>query len=201
MAVDTYENLKTEIASHLERDDLTDSIDTFIDIAEARHKREVRIREMLTRTALTVDDRYEDLPTGFLSAKILRLLTTPVTVLEYMNEDQLSRVRCETTGKPRFFTAHSQLEFDKAPDEAYSGEIIYFKSLTPLSGSNTTNALLDKAPDVYLYGALIASAPFLMHDERVRLWNELYEVGRDGVNAMDRRGIGPLVARAAGATP
>ena len=40
MALDTYTNLKTEIANYLNRDDLTTNIDTFIDLAESRHAKD-----------------------------------------------------------------------------------------------------------------------------------------------------------------
>ena len=46
MALDTYANLKTEIANYLNRTDLTSYLDTFIDLAEARHARDLRVREM-----------------------------------------------------------------------------------------------------------------------------------------------------------
>ena len=45
MALDTYTNLKTEIASYLNRDDLTSNIDTFIDLAESRHAKDLLLRE------------------------------------------------------------------------------------------------------------------------------------------------------------
>ena len=46
MALDTYNELKLEIASFLNRDDLTSQLDTFIDLTETRHARDLRIREM-----------------------------------------------------------------------------------------------------------------------------------------------------------
>ena len=197
MALSTYSELKSAIADHLDRSDLTDQIDDFIDIAEERHKNEIRIREMLTRSALTIDARYVDLPTGFLSASTIRILTTPVGVLEYVNQAHMDRVRQESTGKPKYFTIHAQLEFDRAADQSYSGEIIYWKSFDALSDSNTSNGLLTRSPGVYLYGALAASAPFLMNDERLAVWNAMYERLRDGLEASDSKGRhpGPVVAR------
>lgn len=201
MALDSYDGLKAAIADHLDDDGLSSQIEDFIDLAEARHKREIRIREMLTRASLTVDDRYVDFPTGYLEGKTLRLLTTPVTVLTYRNLHEMNRVRRETSGKPLYFTEHAQFEFDVSPDTAYSGEIIYFKSLTALSDENTSNAILIRAPDAYLYAALLASAPFLVNDERLKVWGELYLNAKDALNAVDNKRIGPLIARAAGATP
>lgn len=200
MALDSYANLKTAVAAHLERDDLTDNIDDFIDIAEARHQREIRIREMLQRDAITVNARQISLPAGFLEGKTLRLLTDPVTALTEVNLEELNTERKEGTGKPKFFAIHKEIEFDVTPDSSYSGEIIFYKAFTALSGSATSNALLVKAPDAYLYGALVAASPFIMHDERIQVWNSLYEDARDRLNGADKKGrhIGPIVSRVSG---
>lgn len=203
MALTTYSELKTAITNHLDRDDLTDHIDDFIDLAESRHKRDIRIRDMLTRGALTVNARYVSFPSDYLEAIGIRLLTDPVTVLTYVDLYEMNRQRSEGTGKPTLFTTHSQIEFNKTPDSSYSGEIVYYGSLTALSDANTSNAILTRAPECYLYGALTASAPFLMHDERIQVWNGLYQEAKNELNKMDRRGrhIGPLFAKVAGATP
>jgi len=203
VAVDTYSDLKTEIANHLDRTDLTSSIDTFIDLAEARHKRDIRIREMITRYAITVDGRYEDLPTGFLEGITFRLLTDPVTRLEFLTLDQMASYRSETSGKPTKYTIGAQFEFDKAPDASYSGEVMYYKAVTAISDSNTTNAILTRAPDAYLYGALLATAPYLMNDERIVTWGQLYKDCVDSLAQARRqeKHMGALVSRPYGAAP
>lgn len=202
MSVDTYDNLKAEIANHLDRDDLTSDIDTFVDLAEARHKREVRIRDMVNRDALTVNARQVSLPTGFLEMINLRLLTNPVTVLNEVGIYEMTRQRLETTGKPILYTVYgNEIEFDRSPDSSYSGEIIYYKELDPLSDSNTSNAILSRAPDLYLYGALLAAEPFLLNDERVQTWTLFYRSALEAINGQDNRRAGPLVSRVTGATP
>lgn len=203
MAVDTYANLKVEIADHLDRDDLTSKIDTFIDLAEARHKRDIRIRELVTRGAITIDARYEDLPTGFLEGISLRLLTSPATPMTYIPIEEMARYRQEITGKPQFFTIGAQLEFDRVPDTSYSGEIMYHKAATALSDGNTSNEILVRAPDAYLYGALLATAPYLQHDERIEIWASLYRAAVDALSQARRqdRAMGRLVSRVYGATP
>ena len=85
MALDTYANLKTEIASFLNRDDLTAQIDTFIDLAETRHARDLRIREMETvDTSITTvaGTQSYDLPTGYLELRYAMLQTSPYTMLQ-----------------------------------------------------------------------------------------------------------------------
>ena len=52
MALGTYSDLKTAVANHLARDDLTSVIDDFIDLAEARLS-----RELISRSQRHYDDR------------------------------------------------------------------------------------------------------------------------------------------------
>jgi len=208
VALDSFSNLKTAIANTLDRDDLTSYIPDFITLAEARHKRStdtggIRSREMITRAALTVDARQISVPTGFLESISIRLLTNPVTVLKYVNYNEMNRLRSETNGKPTYFTFGNEIEFDKTPDSSYSGEIIYYKAETALSDANTSNNILTADPAAYLYGALIASAPFLMDDPRLNLWATLYNEAAAGLNGLRKasQSSGPLSARVSGATP
>lgn len=203
MALDSYTNLRTALADHLARSDLTSYLDDFIDVAEAMHQRDIRIRELIVRDPITVNARQVAVPAGVLEVISLRLLTNPVTVLEEVNLHEMNRIRDESTGKPYRFTIHEEIEFDITPDSSYSGEIIYYGAVTALSGSTASNAILVKAPDAYLYGALMASAPFLMNDERIPIWGNFYA---NAVAALNRRSsssrrVGPLVSRIAGAIP
>lgn len=205
MSLDSYAALKSEIGDWLDRDDIDTQIDTFIDLAEARHKREIRIREMLARQQASIDAQYEVLPSGFLQMRELRLLTTPVTTLEPVSPQEMTRRRSRRwitqTGRPCAFTVHKEIEFDVTPDQTYTAEMVFWQELTPLSDSNTTNALLTRASDAYLFGALVASGPFLEQEERLPTWEATYVAARDDINKMDRNVSGRLVSRVAGATP
>jgi hypothetical protein len=203
VSLDSYSNLKTAIQAHIDRTDLSSYVDDWIDIAEAWHARDIRIREMIARDDITIDDRQESVPSRVLEVISLRLLTTPVTVLQYVNPHEMNRVRQEVTGRPAYFTIHEEIEFDVEPAESYSGEIISYKSVVALSSGDPSNAILVKAPDLYLYGSLLAAAPFLMADERIAVWGTLYKSGVEALNARARqsRVVGPLVSRVAGATP
>jgi len=202
MSIDTYSELQTAIGNWIERDDLSSRIPEFIELAEAKIRRDVRIREMLTRSSITVNARQIAVPTGYLEAETLRLLTDPVTVMTYVNLDEMNRLRKSTTGKPIYFTVHTEIEFDRNPDQSYSGEIIFYKAIDPLA-TTQTSTLLTNAPDIYLYGSLIAAEPFLMNDERVSLWVQLYKNAVDEINNRSRqsRHVGPQVSRVIGAGP
>jgi hypothetical protein len=158
---------------------------------------------MLARSQATTGGRFLSLPTRFNKMKTIRLLTTPLTVLTEVNLDNMNRERDEVTGKPVFFTVHEEIEFNITPDDTYTAEIIYYADFLPLDDTTTSNGLLVRAPDAYLYGALVASAPFLASDERIQVWETLYGAARDGLLISDRQGrVGTsLTSRVQGATP
>ena len=203
MALDTYANLKTAIADFLDRDDLAPHIDDFIDLAEARFKREILIREMIIRGQAVLAGRFVALPARFVKMKTMRLMSNPIVVLMELNLHEMNREREAGNGRPFFFTVHEEIEFDVTPDDTYSVEMIYYASFPPLDDDNPSNGLLARAPDAYLYGALVASAPFLASDERLQVWDTMYGTVRDGLLLSDRQArVGtPLASRVAGATP
>lgn len=49
-----------------------------------------------------------------------------------------------------------------------------YKDFSPLSASNVNNWILTSYPDVYLYGALLEASPYLVEDQRVDVWAQLY---------------------------
>ena len=58
MAITTYSNLKTTIASYLNREDLTAYLGDFITLAESRLNRELRVREMVEINTSTIFGIY-----------------------------------------------------------------------------------------------------------------------------------------------
>ena len=194
MALDTYDNLKSEIASFLNRDDLTANIDTFIDLAETRHARDLRIREMeAVSTSITTvaGTQSYDLPTGYLELRYAMLQTSPYTMLQYMTPADFFRVynEGEGTGMPVYYTiVGKKIYLGHSPDSANVLELGFFQRATALSSSNTTNDILTKFPDVYLFGSLAETSPFLMQDERLAVWSSLYKEGVRTANESAQRG-------------
>lgn len=203
MSISTVSDLRNAIAGYLDDDTLSAEVNDFIALAEARHRRDIRLREMLTRESLTVDARNVSLPTGFLEAINIRLLTSPVTVLCELSVHNITVEREETTGKPAYFSITSDIEFDRTPDESYSGEITFYKALDALDDTTTTNTLLTLYPDAYLFAALAEAFTFQMDDQRAAFWEAKYATTRDAINqqAIKSRRVGPLVARVGGSTP
>lgn len=179
MAISTYAQLKTSIASWLDRTDLTDKIPEFIALAESRHRRDFKIRRMETRvTASTIiNTEYYTLPENYVAMRNIQLNTETKTALEYLTPEQMDRVRAgSTTGKPKAYCIiGNDIQLRPIPDAIYEIEILYFKHFTSLSDSNTTNDMLTYHPDIYLYAALVEAEPYLNNDKRIQTWAAFYD--------------------------
>jgi|TARA_R100000329_G_scaffold30857_1_gene28558 hypothetical protein len=199
MAITTYAELKTAISNWLDRTDLDDRIPEFIQLAEARHRRDFKIRRMETRvTANTIaDTEYYSLPDNFTAMRNIQLNTDPKTPLEYLTPEQMDRVRGgSTTGKPKAYSIiGNNFQLRPIPDGIYEIEMLYFKYFTALSDSNTTNDMLTFHPDLYLYGSLVEAEPYLQNDKRVQTWAGFYDRAKNDLittNERDRHsGVAP----------
>lgn len=182
MAITTYDELKTSIANWLNRDDLTAVIPDFISLAEADINRKVRHWRMEERATATLNAQYEALPAKWIAPIRLLLLGDPAFDLMPAGQAEMSGMRgkSNTPGRPRFYAlTQGELEFYPTPNDDYDLEMVYYEKPDPLSASNATNWVLTNFPDVYLYGSLVHSAPYLADDQRAQTWAALYQAAID----------------------
>jgi hypothetical protein len=179
MAISTYAELQTSIASWLDRSDLTDIIPDFIALTESRHRRDFKIRRMETRvTANTIaGTEYYTLPENYVAMRNIKLNSDPKTSLEYLTPEIMDRLQAgSSTGMPKAYSIKgNDIQIRPLPDGVYEIEMLYYKYFTPLSDSNTTNDMLTYHPDLYLYGALVEAEPYLQNDKRLQTWASLYD--------------------------
>tara|TARA_B100000676_G_scaffold301096_1_gene347756 strand:+ start:1870 stop:2487 length:618 start_codon:yes stop_codon:yes gene_type:complete len=202
MAISTYSELKSAIADWLNRDDLTSVIPSFIELAEAELTRNLRHRKMIARADATINSEYTQTPTDWFQTQTLILETDPVTTLEYLTPEALNAKRAESTanGKPLFYTMiGTEIQVYPVPSGDHTAEMVYYSKIPSLSDSETTNWLLTLAPDIYLYGSLMQSAPYLQDDNRLSVWNALYQKKIEDIYISDQRTTGQtsVVMRAA----
>lgn len=193
MAISTFSELKTSIADFLNRDDLTTVIPDFITLAEAQMNRDIRHWEMENRVdgQQTQGDQYMQLPADWLETIRLHLTGDGTSLVELISLSAMADKRAnaeDQAGKPRFY-AHVRGEFElyPTPDEDTNFELLYYQKIPALSDSNTTNWLLDYAPDVYLYGSLVHSAPYLQEDARLAVWAQMYAAAVQNLNNQSER--------------
>lgn len=191
-AFTSYADLQVTIANYLARTDLTAMIPTFIQLAETRLQRELRLRTMLkvATTETTASDSTVELPQDFLEMRDLHINATPIYVLKYDTPNVFYRNTFSTvTGRPTNYTTLAQ-EFQLAPipDTNYTLQMLYYAAPDYLSTTNTSNVFLANCPDLLLYGALAEAEPYIMNDERITTWANLYQRGKDALSISDDQG-------------
>jgi len=186
MPITTYSELQTVIADFLDRDDQTERIKTFIDLAEVNMGRLVRHWRMERRSTAILDTQYSALPTDFLEPIRLQVQANPPHALELVGQGELMsrrEITSDTQGKPRYYAiTDGSIEAFPTPDANYTLEMVYYGRIPALTTSNTSNWVLQYHADAYLYGSLIHSAPFLGEDARMQTWAALYQSAIDAIN-------------------
>lgn len=208
-----YASLQTAVTEYLARDQdstLIARIPTFIQFAEAKFNRQLFVRQMEQRSTALVDTasgepEFISLPADFQSMRRVRLSSvTGKPCLEFRSGTQIDEYRfgrSNVAAQPRYFTVFGdEIELAPTPDAAYTIEMVYRKSIPPLA-SYGVNWLLALAPDLYLYGALLESAPYIKEDARIQTWG----LGLAGaLNDLNNLGLtstfnaGPMTVRVSG---
>ena len=179
MAINSYFTLQTAVENWLDRDDLNGRITEFISLAEARIARRLRVSETEERstTTLVAGQEYYTLPSDFISARSIKINSSPVMVLQYKTPAQLSEIYPNSTvGESKHYTIiGEEIQLKPAPSSTSTLEIAYFMKLPALSDSNTTNWLTANAPDLLLYGSLMEAEAYLINDPRIPIWKSGFD--------------------------
>jgi hypothetical protein len=199
--ITNFTTLVSTVADYLNRQDLSAQIPTFIQLAESDLNTRLRCREMIVRATTTNDDEYVRLPLDFLEGINLQLVGGQ-SPLRYITLDEADIVNArQGYNAPTFYSLmNGAIELVPPPATGVDVEIemVYYGKITALSEANQTNWLLLKAPDVYLYGALVHAAPFLMDDQRISVFGSFYSQRVEALNDESQKSLhsgSPLVAR------
>lgn len=190
MALTTYSELQTAIASHLNRTDLTSIIPDFITLAEAQLNRRLRVRRMVSTDDFTIDAVTEPVPSDFGGPRTIQLTgTSPEAMLDFIDPVKYAELLQSTytaPGQPKFYSVvGGNFQFLPTPDASYAATVTYWARLTALSDSNTSNWLLADHPDAYLYGSLVQAGPYLNNDPRTSTWATLFTQIMDDISRED----------------
>ena len=191
MAITTYTELKSTIADFLNRDDLTASIPAFISLAEAQINRDVRHWKMENLSEASTSNKFLVKPSDWVENIKVGITNTGYNELELVNQQEIGRLRrlySDVRGEPEcYIMSENSYELFPTPDGEYDIELLYYQKVSSLSDENTTNWLLSDAPDVYLYGALIHSSPYLKDDARVTMFSQMYAAAVSQLNGSSSR--------------
>lgn len=209
MTISTCADLKSQVATILNRSNLTTQIPYYIQRAETRiaygseeapfKSDPLRIRAMEQSSYATFNAQSIALPTGYLQHKRLYLSRTPNAQLKYVTPTEFwDDVRTGISGCPLIFTIESDAFYlSPTPDTSYTGEILYYKKPTALSADSDTNTLLTSFPNIYLFGTLLEAFSDARNEDQAQKYANKFAGAINSANMADKadRHSSPWTAR------
>jgi hypothetical protein len=171
-----------------------DAIRDAIDMVESELDRELRIPEMITRVAATLDEPYETLPGGVVKMISVSRIVDGVEKapqLQPVSEDHASALAAlHPTGTPRWYSLVStQLRVIPSPSTASPCIVraVYYGQVPRLSADIPCTAVLLAARDAYLYGTLSHLGEYVEDAARLARFDARF---RNAIRSLNRAAVG-----------
>jgi hypothetical protein len=198
----TFTTLQQDVRRYLERGAtyasdpvVYEQIPRLINLAERRISRELKIQgfiNVVTGT-LTIGQAVYPKPDRWRDVVSMNIGTgatnnTRKVLFSRAYEYLLSYWPDRTaTEEPIFY---SDYDYDHwliapTPDSAYPFEVLYYELPPLLDDEVQTNWLTEYAPQLLLYGTLLEATPFLKNDERIGVWQQMYDRAAAMLNGED----------------
>ena len=207
----TFTTLKQDVQRYLERGNtlasdpiVFEQIPRLINLAERRIARELKIEGFINVVTGTLSagqsvypkpDRWRDtvsmsIGTG---ATLENRKVLFARVYEYLRSYWPNALETDT---PLFYSDYDYSHWLLAPtpDAEYPFEILYYELPPLLDESVQTNWITEYAPQLLLYGTLVEATPFLKNDERIQVWQSMYDRAAAMLNGED---LGKILDRSA----
>jgi hypothetical protein len=198
----TFTTLKQDVQRYLERGNtlasdpiVFEQIPRLINLAERRIARELKVEGFINVVTGTLSagqsvypkpDRWRDtvsinIGTGTTGNDRKILFSR---VYEYLRSYWPNALETDT---PIFYSDYDYSHWLLAPtpDAAYPFEILYYELPPLLDESVQTNWITEYAPQLLLYGTLVEATPFLKNDERIPVWQSMYDRAAAMLNGED----------------
>jgi len=193
-----YSTLSDSVSSYLENEDLLSSdISLFVQLAEADFRKDVRLDLMIKSSALggTLASGVAEFaePTDFIETVVFTVENTSgrSRVLEYMDPRSFYEAgRNTVSGFPMVYTRLGGVfQLGPIPDAAYVYSLVYYGNVLALVPSvpTSSNALLLKEPNLYLYAVLKKATEFFSDDGATQKWSSFYEATKAALQSADAR--------------
>lgn len=95
------------------------------------------------------------------------------------------------TDTPEFFADYDYNHWLLVPTPAATTpvEILYYEQPALLGDDQQTNWLTEYAPGLLTYATLLEATPFLKNDERVAIWQGMYDAAKGALSTQDMKRI------------
>jgi hypothetical protein len=198
----TFTTLQEDVRRYLERGNsyasdpvVYEQIPRLINLAERRIARELKVQGFINVVTGTLavgqsvypkPDRWRD--TASVNIGTGAQNNTRKVVFSRAYEYLLSYWPDRTaTEEPIFYSDYDYNHWLIAPtpDAEYPFEILYYEIPPLLDDVVQTNWLSEYAPQLLLYGTLLEATPFLKNDERIPVWQSMYDRAAAMLNGED----------------
>ncbi|WP_457321624.1 phage adaptor protein [Roseateles sp. P5_E11] len=200
MAITTYAELLSAVASWAHRSDLTTIAPDFVSQCEAKLNDSLLLKDQETEATLStaIGSDSVTLPSNYVSPIAMWIVISNArTPLTAASPQDFAGTPVNTI--PRYWAIDGDsILFDNPADAVYSCPFRYVAK-SNLSVTNTTNALLTRRPDLYLAGAMVEYAIWAKDTEAMAIWGSKFEDAIRAVKAADNRSksVAPLRVDAA----
>lgn len=198
----TFTTLREDVQRYLERGasaatdpTVYEQIPRLINLAERRIARELKVQGFIApvttdlvtgQSVYDKPDRWRDTVSMNIGTGASNLDRKPLFSRSY------EYVRAYwpnegSTGEPVFYCDYdySHWLIAPTPDDTYPIEILYYQQPQLLDDINQSNWLTDYAPQVLLYATLLEATPFLKNDDRIEVWQGMYDRAAAMLNGED----------------
>lgn len=198
----TYDTLKQDVQRYLSRGGamsadpvVFEQLPRLINLAERRCARELKVQGFINVVTTTLTpgqsvydkpDRWRDtvsinIGTGAGNNSRKTIFTRSYEYLRAYWPDPVE------TAEPEFYGEYDYSHWLLAPtpDAAYPIEILYYELPPLLDDTVQTNWLTEYAPQLLLYATLLEATPFLKNDERIGVWQTMYDRAAAMLNGED----------------
>ena len=198
----TFTTLQEDVRRYLERGNsyasdpvVYEQIPRLINLAERRISRELKVQGFINVVTGTFavgqavypkPDRWRDTVSVNIGTGAQN--NTRKVVFSRAYEYLLSYWPDRTaTEEPIFYSDYdySHWLIAPTPDAEYPFEILYYEIPPLLDDVVQTNWLTEYAPQLLLYGTLLEATPFLKNDERIPVWQSMYDRAAAMLNGED----------------
>jgi hypothetical protein len=198
----TFTTLQQDVRRYLERGTtyasdpvVFEQIPRLINLAERRIARELKIQGFINVVSGTLQtgvsvyakpDRWRD--TVSINIGTGANNNTRKVVFARAYEYLLSYWPDRTaTDQPEYYSDYdySHWLYAPTPDADYPFEVLYYELPPLLDDAVQTNWLTEYAPQLLLYGTLLEATPFLKNDERIPVWQNMYDRAAAMLNGED----------------
>lgn len=197
MSISNYSDLQTAVGNWANRTDLASRIPEFIALCEADMQVRCKLVDFEGSATVAVSGGSGSLPADFAAARSVYWDGDLDRPLAYLPPAQYDRLRNESGALPNFYTVTGS--YLKVDQNATGNAVMTYKArFTALSDNNTTNTLLTRFPDAYLYGSMIHLCAYTKDAEGMMGASSQYEgaIRRIIQDDASRRFAGPLMVRA-----